>query len=195
MSYALPFSPPSPWIARFAPLLRPGAHMLDVACGGGRHLRHFRDRGLAVTGVDIDLRGVADLTGTDGVTLIQADLEGTDGWPPGLLDFDVVVVTNYLHRPLLPAIAGTVKPGGFLLYETFANGNQRHGRPSSPAFLLREGELLHLAMEQGLQVIAFEQGEVSSPKAAIVQRLAARRPFGAAADLNGDPEPVPLPPA
>lgn len=193
MTHALPFAPPSPWIARFAPLLRPGACMLDVACGGGRHLRHFRDRGLSVTGVDIDLRGVADLMGQEGVTLVQADLEGPDGWPPALSGFDGIVVTNYLHRPLLSAMVAALKPGGLLLYETFANGNQRHGRPSSPAFLLRDGELLRVAVEQGLQVIAFEQGEVSSPKAAIVQRLAARRPTGPAPDLAGDPEPVPLP--
>jgi len=195
MSHVLPFAPPSPWIARFAPLLRPGDRMLDVACGGGRHLRHFRDRGLLVTGVDIDLRGVADLAGREGVALVQADLEGPDGWPPALSGFDGIVVTNYLHRPLLPAIIAALKPGGLLLYETFANGNQRHGRPSSPAFLLRDGELLRLAMAQGLQVIAFEQGEVSSPKAAIVQRLAARRYAGPAPDLSGDPEPAPLPSA
>jgi SAM-dependent methyltransferase len=195
MTHALPFAPPSPWIARFAPLLRPGNRMLDVACGGGRHLRHFRDRGLSVTGVDIDLRGVADLTGQEGVALVQADLEGPDGWPPALSGFDGIVVTNYLHRPLLPAIVGALKPGGLLLYETFANGNQRHGRPSSPAFLLRDGELLRLAMAQGLQVIAFEQGEVSSPKAAIMQRLAARFPVGPVPDLDGDPEPAPLPSA
>ncbi|MFY8091858.1 MAG: class I SAM-dependent methyltransferase [Niveispirillum sp.] len=195
MTHALPFAPPSPWIVRFAPLLRAGSTLLDVACGGGRHLRHFRDRDLTVTGVDIDLRGVADLAGRAGVTLIQADLEGPDGWPPALSGFDGIVVTNYLHRPLLPALVAALKPGGLLLYETFANGNQRHGRPSSPAFLLREGELLRLAAEQRLQVVAFEQGEVSSPKAAIVQRLAAVKPAGPGNGLEGDPEPAPLPPA
>lgn len=193
MSHALPFAPPSPWVARFAPLLRTGSSLLDVACGGGRHLRHFRDRGLTVTGVDIDLRGVADLEGRPGVTLVRADLEGPEGWPPGLTGFDGIVITNYLHRPLLPALVAALRPGGLLLYETFANGNQRHGRPSSPAFLLREGELLRLAAAQGLQVVAFEQGEVSSPKAAMVQRLAAIRPAGPAPDLDGDPEPAALP--
>lgn len=156
-------------------------------------MRHFLDRGLRVTGVDIDLRGVADLDGRDGVDLRQADLEGPGGWPAALADFDAVVVTNYLHRPLLPAIAAALRPGGLLLYETFANGNQRHGRPASPAFLLREGELLRFALDQGLQVVAFEQGEVPSPKAAMVQRLAAVRPAGPAPDLDGDPEPVALP--
>lgn len=195
MTHTLPFAPPSPWITRFAPLLRAGSRLLDVACGGGRHLRYFLGRGLAVTGADIDLRGVADLSGLPGVTLLQADLEGPEGWPPALAGFDGIVVTNYLHRPLLPALIGALKPGGLLLYETFANGNQRHGRPSSPAFLLRDGELLRLAMGQGLQVVAFEQGEVSSPKAAIIQRLAAVRPAGPAPGLDGDPEPAPLPPA
>lgn len=193
MTHHLPFSPPSPWVTRFAPLVRTGSSLLDLACGGGRHLRHFLDQGVQVTGVDIDLRGVADLEGRPGVTLVQADLEGEGGWPPALTGFDAIIVANYLHRPLLPAIMAALKPGGLLLYETFANGNQRHGRPSSPAFLLREGELLRAALGQGLQVVAFEQGEVSSPKAAIVQRLAAVKPTGAAPDLAGDPEPVALP--
>ena len=195
MPHSLPFSPPSSWLTRFSPLVPITGHVLDVACGGGRHLRHFLARGCRVTGVDIDLRGVADLTAVTGVTLLQADLEGPAGWPGDLTGFDAVIVTNYLHRPLLPAIIGALRPGGVLIYETFANGNQRHGRPSSPAFLLRNGELLHLATGQGLQVVAFEQGEVSSPKAAIVQRLCAVRPVGPAPDLDGDPEPRPLPAA
>jgi SAM-dependent methyltransferase len=190
-----PFAPPSAWVARFALLVGAGARVLDVACGGGRHLRHFLDQGCAVTGVDIDLRGVADLEGRPGVTLRGLDLENGTPWPGDLAGFDAIIVTNYLYRPLLPALAGALSPGGFLIYETFAMGNQRHGRPSSPGFLLRSGELLGLAAAEGLQVVAFEQGEVSSPKAAVIQRLCARRPSGPAPDLQGDPEPVPLPPA
>lgn len=192
-STSRPFAPPSAWVARFAPLLGVGARVLDVACGGGRHLRHFLDRGCAVTGVDVDLRGVADLQGRIGVTLLGLDLENGTPWPGELSGLDAIIVTNYLYRPLLPALAGALRPGGFLIYETFAMGNQRHGRPSSPGFLLRSGELLGLAMDQGLQVVAFEQGEVSSPKAAVIQRLCARRPTSPAPDLQGDPEPVPLP--
>ncbi|WP_211101323.1 class I SAM-dependent methyltransferase [Niveispirillum sp. SYP-B3756] len=190
-----PFAPASAWVARFTPLIGAGARVLDVACGGGRHLRHFLDRGCAVTGVDIDLRGVADLEGRPWVTLRGLDLENGNPWPAELTGFDAIIVTHYLHRPLLPSLAGALRPGGFLIYETFAMGNQRHGRPSSPGFLLRNGELLGLAVAEGLQVVAFEQGEVSSPKAAVIQRLCARRPTGPAPDLQGDPEPVPLPPA
>lgn len=185
--------PPSPWIRRFAPLIRAGGPVLDLACGGGRHLRLLHGLGHPVTGVDLDLRGVADLEGRPGIELVGADLENGRPWPlgPGRR-FAGIVVANYLYRPLLPDLLAALEPGGVLLYETFMMGNQRFGRPSSPAFLLRSGELLDLARER-LQVVAFEQGEVSSPKAAVVQRIAAVAGPAAAPDLDGDPEPRPLP--
>ncbi len=174
-------SPVSPWVVRFAPLVRAGGVVLDLACGSGRHLRLFHQRRHPVVGLDRDLSGVADLAGTDGVTLVRADLEGDgaggDPEVPGLEGrrFDGIVVTNYLHRPLFPALLGALAPGGVLIYETFAVGNARFGRPSSPAFLLREGELLEVARGR-LSVVAFEQGEIAAPKAAVVQRLCAVRP-------------------
>ncbi|MDE1149269.1 MAG: SAM-dependent methyltransferase [Azospirillaceae bacterium] len=186
-----PRGTPSPWVRRFAPLVARGGTVLDLACGGGRHARLFQGAGHPVTAVDIDLRGVADLAGADGVTLRQADLESGHAIDLGG-PYAGIVVTNYLHRPLLPLLPGLLVPGGVLIYETFAQGNQRHGRPSSPAFLLRAGELLALASEAGLQVVAFEQGETSLPRAAVVQRLVAVKPRPAP-DLDGDPEPRPLP--
>ncbi|TWB75074.1 hypothetical protein FBZ87_104172 [Nitrospirillum amazonense] len=186
----------SAWVTRFAPLVARGGAVLDLACGGGRHARLFHGAGHPVTAVDIDTRGVADLEGRAGVTVLQADLEGGVSLDPGGVDlggpYAGIVVTNYLHRPLLPRLPGLLAPGGVLLYETFAQGNQRHGRPSSPAYLLRAGELLALAHDTGLHVVAFEQGEIALPRAAVVQRLAAVRPL-AASDLGGDPEPRPLP--
>ncbi|WP_377808364.1 methyltransferase domain-containing protein [Azospirillum sp. A29] len=172
-----PLSPPSPWVERFAPLVRAGGPVLDLACGGGRHLRLFRRLGHPVVGLDRDLGGVADLGGGTNVTLVQADLEsGDSGISPTSLPLDGtfagIVVTNYLHRPLFPAILATLEPGGVLIYETFADGNARFGRPSSPDFLLRRGELLE-AVRGRLQVVAFEQGELSVPKPAVVQRICA----------------------
>ncbi len=182
---------PSPWIARFAPLVPRSGVLLDVACGGGRHLRLFRDRGHAVAGIDIDTRGVADLAVAPEVEIIAADIEGGP-WPLPGRRFAAIVVTNYLHRPLFPTLLEALAPGGMLLYETFSVGNGRYGRPSCPAFLLRNGELLELARGR-LQVIAYEHGIVSSPKAAIMQRLAAVNDLTPASDLEGDPEPMPLP--
>ncbi len=193
--------PASPWVVRFAPLVAPGGTVLDLACGRGRHLRLFRALGHPVVGLDRDLGGIADLAGADGVERVAADLEddrkagsGRDGaWPfPAARRFAGIVVTNYLHRPLLPAILAALAPGGVLIYETFAVGNARFGRPSSPAFLLRNGELLELARDR-LHVVAFEQGEVASPKAAVVQRLCAVNDRTPGSGLDGDPEPRPLP--
>lgn len=166
---------PSAWVVRFAGLVPAGGRVLDLACGGGRHLRLFLQRGHPVTGVDIDLADVGELATMPGTELIRADLEGNNPWPLGERRFPGVVVTNYLHRPLLSMIVQTVAPGGALIYETFALGNERFGRPRSPLFLLKPGELLEAVRGQ-LEVVAYESGETAVPKPAMVQRIAAVRP-------------------
>jgi SAM-dependent methyltransferase len=173
----------SSWVGRFAGEL-PAGPVLDVACGGGRHLRHFHALGHAVTGVDRDLAGVADLAGAAEVELLQADLESGAAWPLGARQFAGVVVTNYLWRPLLPAIVAAVGAGGWLIYETFAQGNERYGKPRNPDFLLRPGELLAAVAGQ-LTVVAYEHGMVDQPRPAVVQRIAAVRP-----DPTGVSEPT-----
>jgi SAM-dependent methyltransferase len=152
--------PASPWIRRFAPLVRAGGAVLDVACGGGRHTRLFLGRGHPVTALDRDLAGAADLAGAERV---QADLEDGSPWPLAGRRFAAVVVTNYLHRPLLPTLVEAVEPGGLLLYETFALGQERFGRPRNPDFLLRPGELP--AACAGLMIVAYEHGLDPGPTA------------------------------
>jgi hypothetical protein len=85
--------------------------------------------------------------------------------------YDGIVVTNYLHRPLLRPLAAALAPGGALIYETFMVGNERFGRPRNPDFLLRPGEWLEAFAALG--VVAFEQGEVAQPRPAMVQRIVA----------------------
>lgn len=165
---------PSLWVTRFAALVPAGGPVLDLACGAGRHTRFFIVRGHPVTAVDIDLSEVADLAATPGVELIGADLEHGSGWPLGERTFAGVVVTNYLHRPLLPVLVRAVARGGALIYESFAVGNERFGRPRSPLFLLKPGELLEAVRGQ-LEVVAYECGEVTDPRPAMVQRIAAVR--------------------
>jgi hypothetical protein len=101
---------------------------------------------------------------------VEIDLENGAARPLGA-GYDGIVVTNYLHRPLFPVLAEALAPNGLLIYETFASGNERFGRPSNPDFLLRPGELLEAF--GGLTVIAFEQGEVTLPRPAVIQRIAA----------------------
>ena len=158
---------PSDWVLRWAPLIERGP-VLDVACGGGRHARLFAARGLEVVAVDREPQSI------DGVRFVQADLEDGRPWPFEGRRFGAIVVTNYLHRPLIPVLADSLEPGGVLIYETFARGNERFGKPSNPAFLLAPGELLDAAREK-LRVIAFEDLVVDDPRPAAVQRLCARR--------------------
>ena len=171
---------PSPWVCRWAGLIRPGGRVLDVASGHGRHLRFLKSQGFSVVGVDRDETAVGAFKGVGGVETHVADIEAGP-WPFAPGDFDGVVVINYLHRPILRNLVDTLRPGGVLIYETFAVGNERYGRPSNPDFLLRPGELLRSL--EPLASVAFEQGLISSPKPAVVQRVCA---------VRGGSDPAPL---
>lgn len=172
MSTQDPGLPASAWVERFAGLVPPGGVVLDLACGRGRHTRFFLARGHPVVAVDRDLSRLEDLGRRPDLERIEADLEQDRPWPLGARRFAGVVVTNYLHRPILPAIVTAVAPGGALIYETFAAGNERFGRPANPAFLLRPGELLE-AVRGRLAVVAYECLTVEEPRPAAVQRIAA----------------------
>ena len=166
----------SPWVQRWSHLAAPGATVLDIACGGGRHLHWFAQRGHPVTGIDRDIAAAS--ARVPNAELVCADIESAP-WPltvPGdasaLRQFGVVVVTNYLWRPLWPMIVGSVAEGGVLIYETFAAGNETVGRPSRPDFLLQSGELLQVCAD--LQIVAYENGTLTDPPR-FVQRIAAIR--------------------
>lgn len=162
---------PSAWVCRYARLIAAGGAVLDLACGQGRHARYLAGLGYAVEAVDRDAEALAALPGVAGVATRCADLEGAP-WPYAARRFDGIVVTNYLYRPLVADMLSALSPGGVLIYETFALGNEKLGRPSNPEFLLRPGELLQW-VEGRLEVLAFEQGRVESPKPAVVQRICA----------------------
>ncbi|MBL8471130.1 MAG: class I SAM-dependent methyltransferase [Rhodocyclaceae bacterium] len=162
---------PSEWVVRWASLFEPGQEVLDVACGSGRHARLLAACGLRVEAVDRDAGALAILAGEGGITTRLTDLEGKP-WPYGGRSFAGIVVTNYLHRPLLSHLLGALAPGGILIYETFMAGNEKFGRPSNPDFLLREHELFEWVTSWG-SVIAFEQGRTNSPRPAMVQRICA----------------------
>lgn len=162
----------SPWVRRWSHLVPARGTVLDVACGAGRHMRWFSSRGHPVVGVDRSPEAI-EAAKAFGEAL-QADIE--DGpWPFAGRTFDAVVVTHYLWRPLLATIVASVGPGGVLIYETFAAGNETVGKPSRPDFLLQRGELLQACA--GLRIVAYEDGFLADP-ARYVQRIAAARPPG-----------------
>jgi SAM-dependent methyltransferase len=154
-------------VRRWAPLIRPGGRVLDLACGSGRHVRWLAAQGFAVTAVDRDAAALQPLRAIAQVRV--ADLESAP-WPLPGARFDAVVVTNYLWRPLWPELLDSLDGGGVLIYETFADGNQSVGKPSRPDFLLRRGELLQVARD--LRIVAYEDGFLDAPQR-YVQRIAA----------------------
>ncbi|BAO30251.1 putative tellurite resistance protein [Sulfuritalea hydrogenivorans sk43H] len=164
----------SHWVERFMPLIAAGGSVLDLACGGGRHSLLLAGHGYRVEAVDRDAGSLAEISArAPGIATREADLEGGP-WPYHGRAFDGIVVTNYLYRPLLPLLLNALEVNGVLIYETFMVGNERFGKPSNPAFLLRPGELLDVVRRR-LVVVAFEQGEVAAPRPAVVQRLCATR--------------------
>lgn len=174
MTTHLNLLPASAWVGRFASLIPQGGQVLDFACGGGRHSRLLAARGHAVEAVDRDPARLGELAETEGVVVREADLEaGT--WPYDSSAFAGIVVTNYLFRPRLPLLLAALAEPGVLIYETFMIGNERYGKPSNPDFLLQPQELLGWARDNGLSVVAYEEGYVDLPKPAMVQRLCAVR--------------------
>ena len=158
---------------RFGGLIRPGGRVLDYACGSGRHARWLAGRGYRVDAVDRDGSALETLVAVAGVTTLVADLEDGE-WPFGRDSHDALVVTNYLFRPRFDLMLSVLPEGGVLIYETFMVGNERYGRPRSPDFLLRPGELLE-RLADDFSVVAFEQGERGSPPQAVIQRVCAIR--------------------
>jgi SAM-dependent methyltransferase len=162
---------PSAWVVRFAPLIPKGALALDLACGSGRHSQLLANLGHSVLSVDQDISAIQ--TGhSSAITPKCLNLE-EDAWPLSGSKFGGIVVTNYLYRPHLDRLPEMLEEGGVLIYETFALGNEKFGKPSNPNFLLNPGELLAFATRHSLKVLAYEDIYVDEPKPAMVQRICA----------------------
>jgi tellurite methyltransferase len=140
-----PVRGPAGWLLENADALPQAGRVLDVACGRGRHALALAAAGFDVHGVDRDsdavgfLATVAERLGLP-VHAEVIDLEAADV-DLGAERYAAVLVFNYLHRPLMPAICRALEPGGVLFYETFTVGQAERGHPKNPAFLLRDGEL------------------------------------------------------
>lgn len=185
---------PASWVVRFSPLVAKGGSVLDLAAGGGRHARLFLERGHPVVAVDIDVEPLTDLAKQPGAEILALDLEG--GSPPFRAPsplagrtFAGIVVTNYLFRPHFPHLLDALAPGGVLIYETFARGNEVYGKPRNPDHLLKAGELFDLVRGR-LQVVAYEHGiDGSGPMPGVKQRICAVNDLTVSNHDGGDPPP------
>ena len=162
---------PSVWVVTNSRYFVPNAKVLDLACGNGRHTKFLIEKGFDVTSVDIDENVLNEVAKISKSHVLLADLENGE-WPFVERSFDGIVVTNYLHRPQLELITKTLSDRGLLIYETFMIGNERYGKPSNSAFLLRPNELTNV-FAHSMLILKYEQGHIRFPKEATVQRICA----------------------
>ncbi|MGJ3259761.1 MAG: class I SAM-dependent methyltransferase [Rhodospirillales bacterium] len=184
---------PAEWFRTYRPLIAEGGNVLDVAAGGGRHVKLFADAGHNVTAVDRNTEALSIFADTHDTEIIEADLEDGSPWPLPDRTFDAVCVCNYLYRPLFDDLIGALAPGGVLLYETFALGNEVYAKPRNPDHLLKSGELLDLVRGR-LQVIAYRHGIVEGDECpGVKQMICAVNNLQLSDREDGDPAPRPLP--
>ena len=189
--------PVSSWVARWSHLVKPQGSVLDVACGRGRHAKWFYERNHAVALVDRAQDAIDSIAiHGDRCEMVVADIENGP-WPFTGRQFDAVVVTNYLWRPLFPNLLASLALGGVFIYETFTAGNETVGKPSRPDFLLRTGELLVWC--KPLRIVAFEDVFEAGPaeeSPRFMQRIAAVREAPVESPTSGPgPRPRPRPAA
>jgi SAM-dependent methyltransferase len=164
---------PSPWIMKFAPLIKNKGRVLDLACGKGRHAIWLAQQGYQVDAIDHDSMATSSMNDIENINVVIRDLE-TSELPKFGHAYDGIVVSRYLHRPLLTLLADILNPDGILIYETFMKGNEHCGKPSNPDFLLLPDELRNTYAPL-LTVIDFEQGEEREPRPAVIQRICAKK--------------------
>ena len=175
---------PSAFVQECLPML-PGGQALDVAAGTGRHALYLASHGLTVHAIDQSpdaleaIKATARTHEQQAISIQVMDLETDPLRPPelGNSNYDVVLVTLYLYRPLFPNLIKAIRPGGLLLYETFLVENyDRYNRPRGRQFCLESNELLHLT--EGMEVLRYEEGERTGSRPcnrAITARLLARK--------------------
>jgi tellurite methyltransferase len=167
----------SPFVAGWIPRLMPAAsaRALDLAMGRGRHALILAREGFQTFGVDVKLDAVRDAVSAAALEhlTIRGWCADLTMYPLPTAAFDLVVVTRYLQRNLFRSLQSAVRPGGYVIYETFTVLQRTLGcGPTSPEHLLDAGELR--AYFDKWDVLFSD--EVEAPEA--VARIVARRPSG-----------------
>ncbi len=159
--------------------------MVDIACGSGRHIIPLLDQHpsalIHILAIDRDQHALTKLPIDSRLESLCFDLESPEFPLSAYLQdrqFDIVLTSNYLYRPLLPYLFTLTSMHGLFVYETFADGNEQFGKPSNPDYLLQENEL-RSHLPGNFKEIEFFRGQrqlidpQSSP--AIIQHLSAYR--------------------
>ncbi len=144
---------PSQLLTEHAFLLPDQGSALDLACGLGANACFLSEKGLSTEAWDISDVALTRLNQQQ--PQIQTQIRDVESQPPAEESFDVIVVTDFLYRPICPAISAALRPGGLLFYQTFCRDKITQSGPSNPSFLLENNELLSLFSD--LQVLFYEE--------------------------------------
>lgn len=137
----------------------PKGRALDIATGKGRNAIFLAERGFQVVGIDISpvaLETARRISREKSLAIDwqEADLERFD-LPQG--DYDLVLNLNYLQRSLVPQIKKTLKPGGWIIFETYSTDQSKIGHVTNPAYLLLHNELLDFFRD--FRVLYYREGK------------------------------------
>jgi len=165
---------PSSWIKKIIYSIEPGGNLIDIACGQGRHSIEFANR-YKIFAVDKNKNFLKKLKNIKNVETINEDLENSLKWSFTKNKFKVVLISNYLFREKIGDLFNLVDIGGYLIYETFAIGNEKYGKPTNPDYLLCRDELLEIKPKNFITIDYFFGERFENTKKSVVQRLAAQR--------------------
>ena len=160
---------PNKWVECYSSLIPSGGSVLDLACGSGRHTGMLLNKGYQVTAVDIDTTLIKQNFSNKNLNIVKCDLESLSFWPFEKNSFLGIIVVNYLHRPLFSKIIESLREEGVLVYQTFADGHSRYGKPKNPDYLLKRGELK--TVFDSMKIISYQHGYLSYPSQSIIQRI------------------------
>ncbi len=133
---------------------------LEIACGLGNNALLLAEQGLETHAWDISSVGIDQLQNKaqEKDLAIIGGVRDAVANPPAVASFDVIVVTHFLDRNLIPHLLAALKPQGLLFYQTFTKTKIDDTGPKNPDFLLNDNELLSLCAPLHLLVYR-EEGQ------------------------------------
>ena len=140
---------------------------LDLAWGFGRHSYVLAEKGFKVLAADNDKNKLSMITNKK-ILKKQVNIEDLENWPLYPNKFDLIIVFNFLFRPIFPFIINSLNKNGFLIYETFGKGHSRYGPPKNQNYLLENQELKKLT--RILSLIAYEDILVENNKNSFIKQ-------------------------
>jgi len=152
---------PAQILSEYGYLLPDTGAALDLACGLGGNALYMARRQLRVDAWDLSDVAIGRLIqqAESENLAITAQVRDVLQYPPSADTYDVIVVSRFLERTIIPSLIQSLKPAGLVFYQTFSKNKDTNAGPNNPAFLLDENELLRLF--SGLTILVYhEEGQV-----------------------------------